>query len=590
MAGAAVTRRQASEPTTPSGVRQDRSRALAQSVSAASLDIARTIAYCVAIDWWQSLVGSEALSSSCPIPAPAYTGPLLDLGPDVAASAASLGADFAKLPIPTAAAEIGRLYCLLLPSKHRGTNGVYYTPAPLVSHLLDEAEAAGHNWTVGKVIDPSCGGGAFMVDAAGRMVKAMDGADAAIVVASISARLRGWDLDPFAAWLSHLCVEAILLPQVIASGKRLAAVTEARDSLAGWNGHEGEYALVMGNPAFGKVKDNSGLRDRFRRSLYGHPNLYGLFTDLAVHLAAPGGGVIAYLTPTSYLGGQYFKALRCLLGKEAPPVSIAIVESRTDVFEEVLQEVALNVFRRGPGGTPASCSVIHLEADGLRSEAAGCFSPPLNPEASWLMPRRATDAPFVERMLSMPSRLSDWGYSVSTGPLVWNRKKAKLHNDAREGSVPVVWAEAVCGQGRFRLKPEKRNHAAFYAPSGPHDSNLVTAPCLLLQRTTAKEQDRRLVSAALPASVIEAYGSVAVENHLNMILPAKPEPAVPMKVLSAFFASETADRVIRCINASVALSASEIEAMPLPPPAAIVAAMATCDPEAALRSMYGIAA
>jgi len=206
------------------------------------------------------------------------------------------------------------------------------------------------------------------------------------------------------------------------------------------------------------------------------------------------------------------------------------------------------------------------------------------------MPRSAADAPFVERMLSMSSRLSDWGYSVSTGPLVWNRKKTKLHNDARKGSVPVVWAEAVCGQGKFRLKPEKRNHAAFYSPSGPRDSNLVTAPCLLLQRTTSKEQVRRLISAALPASVIEAHGSVTVENHLNMILAANSKPAVPMKVLAAFFASETADRVIRCINASVALSASEIEAMPLPPPAAVVSAMAARDPEAALRTLYGITA
>ncbi len=420
------------------------------------------------------------------------------------------------------------------------------------------------------------------------MVKSLGSAEPAIVVAAVSARLRGWDLDPFAAWLSHLCVEALLLPQVIASRKRLSPITEARNSLAGWDGHEGGYALIMNNPAFGKVKDNEGLRARFMRSLYGHPNLYGLFTDLAVHLASADGGIIAYLTPASYLGGLYFKALRRLLAEEAPPVSIDIVESREDVFEEVLQEVALSVFRRGSRGTTASCSVIHVEADGLRIEAAGALVLPENPEAPWLIPRKASDAAFVERMLSMKSRLSDWGYSVSTGPLVWNRKKAKLHNEPRKGSVPVIWAEAVSVQGKFRLKPEKRSHAAFYEPIGPADSNLVAAPCLLIQRTTAKEQNRRLISSALPASVIKAHGTVAVENHLNMVIAARPKPAVPMKTLAAFFASETADRVIRCINASVAVSASEIKAMPLPPPDAIVSAMAARNPESALRQLYGI--
>jgi adenine-specific DNA-methyltransferase len=204
------------------------------------------------------------------------------------------------------------------------------------------------------------------------------------------------------------------------------------------------------------------------------------------------------------------------------------------------------------------------------------------------MPRQPSDAALVERMLTMKSRLSAWGYSISTGPLVWNRKKARLHNEPRAGSVPVIWAEAVNGQGEFRLKPQKRNHAAFYAPSGPADPNLVAVPCLLIQRTTAKEQDRRLISAVLPASVIKAHAAVTVENHLNMVIAAKPRPAVPMTVLAAFFASETADRVIRCINASVALSASEIEAMPLPPPDAIVAAMAARNPESALRRLYGI--
>jgi adenine-specific DNA-methyltransferase len=61
-----------------------------------------------------------------------------------------------------------------------------------------------------------------------------------------------------------------------------------------------------------------------------------------------------------------------------------------------------------------------------------------------------------------------------------------------------------------------------------------------------------------------------------------------MQVLAAFFASDTADRVIRCINASVALSASEIEAMPLPAPNRIIHAMTSRNPEQALRRLYGI--
>ena len=89
------------------------------------------------------------------------------------------------MPMPEAAAKMGRLYCLLLPSDHRAAHGIFYTPALLVGRLLDSAEAAGHDWTRGKVIDPSCGGGAFMVDAAARIVLALGPAAPAVVVADL---------------------------------------------------------------------------------------------------------------------------------------------------------------------------------------------------------------------------------------------------------------------------------------------------------------------------------------------------------------------------------------------------------------------
>jgi adenine-specific DNA-methyltransferase len=193
-------------------------------------------------------------------------------------------------------------------------------------------------------------------------------------------------------------------------------------------------------------------------------------------------------------------------------------------------------------------------------------------------------------MRSLSTRLADWGYTVKTGPLVWNRNKSRLFDTPGSGCFPIIWAEAVGEKGSFRLTPEKRHHAAFYRATGLHDPNLVFTACLLLQRTTSKEQGRRLISASLPSEVIQQYGAVAVENHLNMVVPVGSSPAVPYDVLAAFFASQVADRVIRCINASVALSASEIEEMPLPPSDVIISIMHRNDPEASLSAIYGLVA
>lgn len=87
---------------------------------------------------------------------------------------------------------------------------------------------------------------------------------------------------------------------------------------------------------------------------------------------------------------------------------------------------------------------------------------------------------------------------------------------------------------------------------------------MLLQRTTAKEQSRRLIAAALPLDLIVESGGVVVENHLNMIRPLHSEPPVSPAALAAVLNSEIADRAFRCISGSVAVSAFELEALPLP--------------------------
>ncbi len=296
------------------------------------------------------------------------------------------------------------------------------------------------------------------------------------------------------------------------------------------------------------------------------------------------------LWQSRFLAGHYFKALRRLLHEQAPPVTLDLVESRKDVFADVLQEVALSTFRRGRTEPRAECAMVLAERGGLTVRPTGTLVLPDDPEAPWALPRSPDDAAFVARLRQMPARLADWGYAVSTGPLVWNRHKARLHHAPAPGRVPVVWAEAVTQDGRFVLKATKRNHAPWFEPRGERDPNLVTRPCVLVQRTTAKEQHRRLICAEMPAEVIARHGGrVTVENHLNMIRPVVAEPKVPVAALAAFLATSTADRVLRCINASVAVSASELEAMPLPDARAVIAALGEAGPEAAVRRLYGLA-
>jgi adenine-specific DNA-methyltransferase len=506
---------------------------------------------------------------------------------------APLGARVAELVDPLAAAlgsvgpdrafyELGRLYTALLPAAYRARLGVYYTPPELTERLLDQATAAGLDWATCRVLDPACGGGAFLGPAARRMLAALrrghPGLSPALARANVAARLYGYEIDPFAAWISRAAVDAVLwVPDTLAPTRGVEPVVGDAMSAAE-PAPEAAFDLVVGNPPYGRVGLPPALRMRYRRSLYGHANLYGVFTDLALRHAKPG-GIVAYVTPTSFLSGNYYQNLRRLLADEAPPVSLDFVDARSGIFDDVLQETLLAVYRKD--GSRRQVRTATLVGDGdeaLEVRTAGDFALPADGAEPWLAPRTAAQVALLAAARQMPDRLADWGYRVSTGPLVWNRHRAQLTAQPDADCLPLIWAESVGTDGCFRFRAEKRNHLPYCRIRDARDHWLVVRePCVLVQRTTAKEQARRLIAAELPAAFLAEHGGAVVENHLNMIRPRSAPTAassrvpnrvpnrVPSRVLAALLGSRVVDQLFRCLNGSVAVSAYELSALPLPP-------------------------
>jgi adenine-specific DNA-methyltransferase len=465
-----------------------------------------------------------------------------------------------------AAYAIGRAYTEALPPDYRAKLGIYYTPPLLTTRLIELAGAAGTRWETARVLDPACGGGAFLAPVAQRIVDSLPDCSPRILMKNIATRLRGYEIDPFAAWLSQVTLDAVLLPISKAVGEPIPAVVSIRDSLRDLSKSE-QFDLLIGNPPYGRVRLDENDRACFKRSLYGHANLYGMFTDVALRYAKPG-GVIAYVTPTGFLAGQYFKNLRKLLADEAPPSEIEFIDMRKGVFDSVLQETLLATYVRRGDRRRVSVRVISPTNGDLTVVQAGTASLPDDSSQPWLLPRGPGDAGLVERLRSMPFRLCDWGYGVSTGPLVWNRHKPQLVSEPGAGHAPLIWAEAVTSDGRFEYRATKRNHTPYFKV-GPGDERLlVNRPCVLVQRTTAKEQSRRLIAACLPENFLVRHGGAAVvENHLNMVRPKLGRPAlVAPEVVAAFLNSAAADRAFRCVSGSVAVSAFELESLPLPAP------------------------
>ena len=506
--------------------------------------------------------------------------------------ARSIGIEAASLPLLEGCHFLTSLYTTLLPSKQRSDLGAFYTPASLNKRLLDLAEEGGVDWATARVLDPASGGGAFLLEAASRMRGALEGSEPAFVLAQLGARLFGMEIDANAAALSQIALEIFLADLIEASGRPAPNFVEVCNTLD--VAPSPTFDLVVGNPPYGRVGLSPEQRERYKRSLYGHANLYGLFTDAALRWTKPG-GVIAYLTPTSVLGGQYYTALRRLLASEAPPEAIDFVHARRGVFEDVMQETLLALYRKGGAQRPFQVHYLNVDNEReARLTKNGKVTLPDDSSAPWLAPRQPEHVGVIKAAAKMPARLSDWGYRVSTGPLVWNRFKPQLRERAVRGTLPLVWAEAVTADGRFIFRAEKKNHAPFFKVEAGDDWLVVDQPSVLVQRTTAKEQPRRLIAAELPREFVNEHGGVIVENHLNMVR-ATSSAKVSAAAVAAVLNSDVVDQLFRCISGSVAVSAFELEAIPLPSASdmksieRLVSKGATRDTlEKALRQIYGL--
>jgi adenine-specific DNA-methyltransferase len=494
--------------------------------------------------------------------------------PDSARRAAeALGTEMASSPKPVAAYLLSTSYTTLLPEHYRARFGVYYTPPPLVERLLDVLEEAGADWARHTVLDPAGGGGAFAAPVAGRMAERLAtlGRSADAILDHIATHLTAVEVDPFSAWMGNVLLEIALWDYCARARRHAPWVYQVQDALQLPDAWRGGVDVLVGNPPYGKLTLPPELRRRFSRSLYGHANLYGVFTDLALRLIKPG-GLLGYVTPTSFLGGQYFTNLRRLLMQEAPPIAIDFLAKRHGVFDRVLQEALLAVFRRG--AKPAPIVVHACDMGALTSPArvttAGEVAAPQAEGQPWLLPRTEEDAALVRSLSRMPTRLADYGLGVSTGPVVWNRVRTQLQQQPGRQRYPLIWAESVRPGGVFRYSADKRNHAPYLEVALGQDALLIGEPVVLVQRTTAKEQAQRLVAALLPLEMLAEHRAVAVENHLNMVRPLSAAARVPLDAVVALLNSSAANRAIRCINGSVAVSAYELESMPVPPVAAML--------------------
>lgn len=461
------------------------------------------------------------------------------------------------LAAPSDPHAIGEAYAASLPPTTRAKAGAYYTPVELADRLWDALQGVGARPDM-SYFDLAAGAASLLLRplraAVSQALLGDEHPETSLeIIGHRFGGVSGTDLDPGVCRLANALLAAEMLPlwARLPSGQRppMPLLTVAADGLAAC---AEQVDVVVLNPPYGRVRLSPDERLAFADRVSGHANLYGLFLASAIERVRDG-GLIGAVLPTSFLGGAYGRALRRFIAEHTAPLHLTLVDERHDVFKGVLQQTCLLVLRKGQGDRRLRVETMTSSGG---SHDLGVWDLPAAPDAPWILPRRGEDAALLDGARGSALRLGDV-CEISTGPLVWNRRRADLSDRSADDSVPVIWAADLCDDGSVLPHGSRSERRHLRCPG----AMVLDAPAVLLQRTTAPEQPRRVVAALLDQVVLDRWGGrVVVENHVNIVTP---KAGVALEDLYALLRDGDLDRLYRCITGSVAVSAYELEALPI---------------------------
>ncbi|MEC9245492.1 MAG: N-6 DNA methylase [Pseudomonadota bacterium] len=491
---------------------------------------------------------------------------------------------FSKLESDERDYAISSAYALLIGAERRKALSAFFTPPGLSHAVLDTALELIAKDSGPRVLDPSCGGGSFVTPMARHMIelKRKQGIPTEEACMRVLSDVRGIEIDPGLAKLTETLLRNMLRREYGFTRQGPLGIVKRADALAVRLPEK--FDIVIGNPPYGKVFsriDNEILKASGRANLGGHTNLYSLFLLRSLDWLKPGGGLV-FILPTSFVAGPYFAGLRDEVFRRAYVERVDLHEQRENLFLGAVQDICVLVLRRRSEAESQAPELFHrydlgyIDAAGIRTQRgtglARCGGEP------WTLPVAREVEVFTARNdheaagKNQAFTLSEYGYRVRVGKVVPTRERELLLKKRRKGAMPLLWASAIRPDGSFDFEAAGRfGNALWYKPrEGDSTVYSSTKPSVIVQRTSNRDQNRRLNAAVVPKSFRDEFADgFLAENHVIIIeaLSARPSisPTMLVKLLNAGVTNER----FSAVSGSFSVSAKLLQRLALPDPEAI---------------------
>lgn len=271
----------------------------------------------------------------------------------------------------------------LIESGTRRTRGIFYTPEPLVRHIVEQActgDLVETSASPMRILDPACGCGGFLIAAAQHLRELQPN----LPIKAIARSLYGTDIDPLAAILCRLALWLELgNPSDPAdTPARFLQQIRVDDALLAPQADQ-PFDLVLGNPPFlGQLSARTArssnlatkLRERFGNSVRAYTDPAALFLQLAIDSIRPGGRV-GMVLPVSLLASRDAAPVRSHIDRTATMRALWL--DRDGIFNAQVRSVAL-LFDRHP--SRPQLLTRHI---GSKFERAAPCSLRINEAQSW---------------------------------------------------------------------------------------------------------------------------------------------------------------------------------------------------------------
>ena len=382
---------------------------------------------------------------------------------------------------------LGQMYQTLRPRGERKRLGEYYTDEPIVDFILRRVGISDDPDLMQKrILDPACGSFTFGIRALSHL---LDRAESQALSPANTLELgrrvmHGWDINPFAAFLSHLSTLFLFLRHYIEAQKRSRkfelegfsvshvnslAVASELEAEGGSQTSERKattvlgdgFDYVVGNPPFVRnervpEEDRDFLEKEFAEVREKNTDLSAFFIYSAFKRWLKPGGRFGMVAPIGLLNASMAAPLRKFLADKQIDEIVSLEWMATEIFEGT-DIVPILLF--GTNSPAPKRHTIRL-VSGLRNiqDLMACVQEPrrvdrftsripykrfleLSPTGDWPVEVTAADLPVLEHLRKC-SRLGEVVRS-SFGVKRGSGSRFAVHNRRESGMVPWVRGQHI---------------------------------------------------------------------------------------------------------------------------------------------------